>query len=366
MKYLFVAMGPGETSQARALAKYIEKKGGEILFALHQRKNLHFLVEDKKFKIFLTENPQKLKRIVEKEKPDILLLFNSKMWGNFREFFETPPFKKPTLALCLDSNWLFNDKRYPAFRFIKWVDKYLVLFPKKIFESGLKENSGDFVIPKNVLQKIIPVGFIPSYKKPSQKSILKIRKKYGIQKNQKFIFSYFSGFGAGHRIFAFNNLFLAIEKLIKKGRKIKVLYVGPTHDLDPEKLKKNWLLKEEFLSAKEYFLTLSKTDLIFQHQGMATLSQAIAAQVPVICNVHILKERVLPKLHFWEVSPFKRAGVCEMFSKSTPIGKIAKTIDELLFNEKKRREMQKKQKLIWKNGEEKAFKIIKNLLKEKR
>jgi UDP-N-acetylglucosamine:LPS N-acetylglucosamine transferase len=365
IKYLFVGMGPGETGQARALAKYISKQGEKILFTLHQEKNLHFLSEDKEFQIFLTKTPGGLKKIVEKEKPQVLLLFNSKMWGNYPEFYENPPFPKTILTLGVDSNWLFDNKKYTKYKFIEWLDKYLVLFPEKILNLGLKKNGGDFFVPKRILKKIIPVGFIPSYQKPSRKITQKIREKYKIKKDEKFIFSYFSGFGAGHRVFAFNNLISAVDKLVKKGRKIKVLYIGPIHDLDHKKLKKNWLLREDALSADQYFLTLSQSDLVFQHQGMVTLSQAIASKIPVICNVHILKDESLPKLHFWEVSPFKRAGVCEMFSQSTSIAKIAKRIDELLFNYKERGEMQKKQRLIWENGEEKAFKIINHLFKEK-
>jgi len=365
MKYLFVARGPGETGQARALAKYTSKKEEEILFALHQEKNLHFLSTDKEFKVFLTETPEKLKKIIEEKKPEVLLLFNSKMWGNYPEFYENT-FPKPPLAIGIDSNWLFNNKRYSKYKFIEWLDKYLVLFPEKIFNLGLKENGGDFFVPKKILRKIIPVGFIPSYQKPSRKTAPEIKEKYKIKREEKFIFSYFGGLGAGHRVFAFNNLISAVDGLVKKERKIKVLYIGPTDNLDPKKLKKGWLLKKDSLPADEYFLTLAQADLVFQHQGMVTLAQAISGRVPVICNVHILEDEPLRKLHFWEVLPFKRAGVCEMFSKSTKISKIAKTIDELLFNTKKRKEMQKKQKLLWENGEEKAFKIIKKLLKENR
>lgn len=357
-KYLFVSMGPGETGQARALAKYIAKRGGEVLFCVLRGKNLSFLSRDKEFKIFITENPKKLKKIIEKEKPDIVLFFNSKTWGSFKGFSENPPFKKSHLTICVDSNWLFNDKRYPAFRFIKWADKYFVLFPKKIFELGLKKNKGAFIIPRNILKKIIPIGFMPSYKKPSREKILETRKKYKIQRKEKFIFSYVSGFEAGHRVFAFNNLIDAVDRLIKKGKKIKVLYTGPTEDLDPDRLKRSWLMKKIGLSASDYFLTLASSDLVFQHQGMVTLAQAISSGVPVICNVHNLKGGPILRLHFWEVSPSKRAGVCEMFSKSTPIQKISEKIEQLLYNSRARQKMQKNQKLMLEQGEKKAFEIL--------
>jgi len=362
-KYLFVARGPGEAGQARALADYISKKGGKILFSLHQKEYLFFLSRDKQFKIFVIENPKALKKIAEKEKPDVLLLFNSKMWGG--EFSENPGFKKPKLCLAIDSNWLFNDKKYPRYPFVKWVDRYLVLFPKKIFELGLKERGGDFILQKNILKKVIPVGFMPSYEKPHQKTIAALRKKYNLGKQEKLIFSYFSGFGAGHRIFAFENLVSAVEKLVARGRKIKVLYLGPTKDLDPAKLKKDWLVKKESLPAEEYFLTLASSDLVFQHQGMVTLAQAISVQIPAICNVHILKDEDLPKIHFWEVRPFAKVGACKMFSKSTPIKKISQEINNLLFNRAAIKKMTKAQESILENGEANAFSIIKKLTAKK-
>jgi len=357
-------MGPGETGQARALAKYIVKSSGKIIFALCQKKNLHFLAKDKKFKIFFTENPCQLKDTVGKEKPDVILFFNSKMWGShFQDFQITPPFKKPLLTFCVDSNWLFNEKTYPDFRFIKWADKYLILFPKKIFESGLKENGGGFTIPHSFLKKVLPIGFMPSYEKPKKKAILETRRKYEIEKDEKFIFSYFSGFGAGHRIWAFYNLIEAVDRLVKKGKKIKVLYVGPIESLDKKMLQRDWLMKKDGLSADDYFLTLASSDLVFQHQGMVTLSQAISANVPVIANVSVLKEVRFKKLHIFEVGPFNKAGLCDMLTKNTPCNEISKKIEELLYNNISRKKMIKKQRELFQRGEITAYKFIQKKLK---
>ena len=363
IKFFFVSRGPGETGQARALAKYIEKKGGKILFGIKEKRNLHFLKGDKNFKIFLVPEIESLKKVVEREKPQVLLFFNSKIWGG--EFIEKPPFKKPQVSVTVDSNWLFNEKKYPKYPFIKWVDTHFVLFPEKIFKLGLKKFGGNHVIDSQTMKKIIPVGFIPSYKKPKREIIQRKRKEYQIKSGEKFIFSYFSGYGADHKVWAFNNLILAVERLIKKGRKIKVLYVGPTEDLDPKKLKKKWLIKREKLSSKEYFLSLACSDLVFQHQGLVTLSQAISAQIPVIANVSLIKREALIRIHFWEVKPFERAGVCKMLTKTTPIKRIARTIEMLLYNKRKRNSMIKQQRLIYKEGEKKAFEEIKKLLKQK-
>lgn len=357
LKILFVCRGPGETGQARALGKFLAKKGAKIVFCLHQEKNLFFLEKDKEFKVFLTPKPENLKKIVEKEKPKILFLFNSKMWDD--NFKKECPFKRPDFVFCADSNWLFNNKKYPDYKYVEWADKYFILFPQKIFELGQKGRGGMFEIEKEIKEKIIPVGFVPSYQPVSKEKREKIRKKLGIKKNEKFIFSYFSGWGAGHRVWAFENMIKAIDFLIKKGRKIKALYVGPLENLT--EIKRPWLILKEKMSAKDFFLILNSSDLVFMHQGMVTLAQAISCQIPVISNVSILKKE-LPKLHFGEVSPFKRAGVCEMFSKTTKIEKIAKKIEELLYKRKEREKMKKRQKEIFEAGEEKIFEEIKKLL----
>lgn len=364
IKYLFVARGPGEAGQARALAKFISQKGGKILFALQQAINLPFFLNDKEFEIFLTETPEKLKKIVEKEKPDVLLIFNSKMWGRRPEFSETIPFKHIPLVFCVDSNWLFNEERYP-YNYIKWADKYLVLFPQKVFELGLNKNGGHFTVSEELSKKIIPVGFIPAYVKPEQREIIKIRQKYNISRGEKFIFSYFSGTGAGHRIFAFNNLVSAVDTLVRKGEKIKVLYVGPIEDLRPGKLKRSWLIVKKELSGDEYFLTLASSDLVFQHQGMVTLSQAISAEIPAICNIRFSKEERLPRIHLWEVGPFERVKACKMFFKSASITEIAGTIKELLYNPESIKKMRNAQKAIFENGEQRTFDIIEKELDRK-
>lgn len=363
-KYLFVARGPGEAGQARAAAKFISQKGGKILFALQDEKNRSFLANDKEFKVFLIETPEKLIQLVNREKPDVVLIFNSKMWARQEKFSEKNPFTYSPLVFCVDSNWLFNEKKYP-YPYIKWAQKYLILFPKKIFDLGLKRNGGNYIISPELQNKIIPIGFVPSYAKPSEWQVAEIRKKYGILPGEKFIFSYFSGMGAGHRVFAFDNLVSAIDILAKKGKKIKVLYVGPTEDLAPQKLKREWLLINKELSGDEYFLALASSDLVFQHQGMVTLSQAISAQVPAICNIRFSNSEKMPRNHLWEVSPFVRAKACKMFYKSSSIREIGKGIEELLYDQKAIQKMKNIHKILIENGEEKIFNIISEALKKK-
>ncbi len=353
-KFCFVSRGPGETGQARALGKFLAEKGGEILFCLHQEKNLFFLKDDKEFKVFLTPRPEDLKKIVEKEKPEFLFLFNSKMWDN--EFKKVCPFEKPNFVFCFDSNWLFNSKKYPAYDYVKWADKYFILFPQKIFNLGVKEFGGNFEIEKDIKEKLIPIGFIPSYLPISKEKKVKTKKELGIKSNEKLILSYFSGFGAGYRDWALENFKKAMDLLVKKKKEIRAVYIGPKIEKE-----KNWLIQLEGVSAKKYFEILASSDLVFMHQGMVTLAQVISCQIPVICNVSVLKTEFLPKLHFWEVLPFKKAGVCEMFSKTTKVEKIAKKIEELLYNKKEIEKMRKKQKEIFERGEEKFLKELEKI-----
>ena len=365
-KFLFVARGPGETGQARGLAKYIFNHGGRIFFALHQKINYSFLKKDVGFSVSLTKNPEALRRMVRKVNPDVILLFNSKMWGSYKEeFFVIPPSAR-AINVCVDSNWLFNIKKYPFYHFIPWADKYFINIHCEIFRLGLKAHGGNFVIQQSMRDKIEPVGFIPTLKAPKIKERLAIRRKYRVKTNEKLIFSYFSGFGAGHRAWAFSNLISAIDSLTKKGYRIKVLYVGQTKDVDQEKIKRDWLFIEKELDGDNYYTTLSSSDLVFQHQGLVTLTQAISARVPVICNVSRLSNERLSKIHFWEVAPFARSGVCKMLRKSDTVGEVARTIEKLLYDSKEIARMKKTQRKYYTPGEPLVYEVIKKLLKEKK
>ena len=353
-KFLFVCRGPGETGQGRALAKFLAKEKAKIIFCLKKEENIEFLSEDKEFKIFLTKEPKDLKIVVEREKPEFLLFFNSKIWGG--EFLKKPPFSLPKFVFCFDSNWLFNSKKYPDYDYLKWAQKYFILFPKEIFELGLKEFGGNFEIEKEVKEKIFPIGFIPSYRPPTELQRKKIKEKLKLKPDEKLIFAYFSGWGAGYRIWAFENFVRAMEKVVKKRKKIKAIYVGPTEGLNLKKFHKEWLIFLGKISAKEYFLTLGSSDLVFMHQGMVTLAQAIGAKVPVICNVSLSKEK-LPKIHFWELFSFKKLGLCEVFTKTANVEKIAQKIEDFLYNKKEREKTVNTQKKFFQEGE-------KNFLKE--
>ena len=358
-------MGPGETSQGRSLAKLVAKDGNEVIIAVRQKNNLGFFTKDKKFKVFLVDSAKKFDRLFKKEVPDVLVLCNSKS-VRYYDNLSKKPLSAQTVFVSLDSNWLFL-KGEEWYDFCEWLDKYFIVFSKKIFCLGLKKYGGNYYVPSKILKKIKTVGFVPSYNKIPLREKIKTRKKYKIKNDEKFIFSYFSGWGADHRHWAFDNLINSVEKLVKRGLKIKVLYVGPTDKIAPSKLQKKWLIVEgSHLSVEEFYCVLSSSDLVFQHQGLATLSQTVSAQIPTIANVMNLKDERHPRhAHAWEVGPFDKLGMCTMFYKDSPIIKISQEIEKLLYNQKEIEKMKKNQKRHYISGELNAHKEIQKLLNDK-
>lgn len=365
-KFLFIAMGPGESVQGIGLANYAMEKGNDIVFITRAKVNYDFIKKQiKNAKILLIENVENLKKILENEKPDVLVLCNSKIARYYDSLFMKSPSEK-IVSVSLDSNWLF-EKDGGWYSCADWLDKYFVIFPEKIFNFGLKKYGGNYDIPSEIAKRIETIGFIPFFKKPSLKTCLSVRKKYKIKKNQKLIFSYFSGYGATHRGWAFDNLEKAVDSLIQKGLDIKVVYVGAKNDLSAESVKKDWLLVEEKLNVKDFYLALASSDLVFQHQGFGTLSQAFSANIPVIANVMDLSDEVRAKhAHAWELAPFAKLGLCDMFYRSTPIEEISKGIEELLRDKKAIKKMKTIQRKYYFAGEPGAYKEIKQLLKNKK
>lgn len=365
IKFLIATMGPGETIQGIALANYALRKGADIVFAIRMEMNYIFFKNQKqKTKIYLIETLEKLKKIFKKEKPDVFVLCNSKIVSYYKDFLQNPPFPKP-ITVSIDSNWLFL-KNEPWYSFVEWADKYLIVFPKKVFDSGLKKHGGNYSLPPQIMKKIEPVGFIPSFKKISFKERLKIRKKYKIGKNEKLIFSYFGGFGAGFRLWALNNLIKATESLIQRRLKIKIICVWPKENIKNLE-KKSWLIRKESLSNEEFFSILSSSDLVFQHQGLGTLAQGISSQIPVIANVRNIEDEPHPKhAHAWEIAPFAKVNMCKMFYRSSPIEKIKKGMERLLYDKKEIKKMKDVQKKYYLPGEAKAYRIIMKLIDDKK
>lgn len=359
-------MGPGEAVQGIGFANYTMEKGNSAVFIVRAKENYDFVKKQiKNAKILLVEGAENLKKVFEDEKPNVLVLCNSKIARYYDGFFMKSPSEK-MVSVSLDSNWLF-DKDGGWYSCADWLDKYFVIFPEKIFNSGLKKYGGNYEIPIDIMKRIETVGFIPFFRKPSFETQLDIRKKYKIKKNQKLVFSYFSGYGAAHRGWAFDNLEKAIDILIQKGLDIKVVYVGAKNDLSAESMKKEWLVVEEKLSIKDFYFVLASSDLVFQHQGLGTLSQAFSANIPVIANVMDLSDEHHDNhAHAWELAPFVKLGLCGMFYKSAPSEEISNEIEKLLYDKKAIKKMKTTQKKYYFAGESNAYRIIKRLLKDKK
>lgn len=358
LSFLIVGMSSGETSQAYAITKYFVSQKHIVTIVLKEKINtLYFGQQKKNFRIYVAPRFHDLKKLTSKIKPNVIIFCNSKSYKRDKEFIKLHASPFPGIPVfTLDSNWLLNPKsiRYP---YIKWADLYFVNFPEKVFEYGLKQNGGYFYINKSILDKIHPIGFIPSYKKLNEEAILEVRKKLSIQTHEKIIFCYFSGYGAMSRPWVIYNLLHALS--ILHDNSIKVIYIGNYASLDVKHIQKyNFLIRPHINNMDDFYRILSSADLVFQHQGLATLSQAITARIPVISNVKIYRGTEYPGLHPAEVNPFARLNMCEMFYKSSPAYKIAKKIRSLLYDIGQIESMKKAQQTYYSHGEKILYEKI--------
>lgn len=369
IKFTFFCIGPGETSQAISLAKKAKQAGIECSFVVAGIISSRWARNEGFTEVIALRNKPKrvtkgidqgynyeeVTKTIERQKPDVLVLCNSKAysWG----FIERKPEAKP-LIVSLDSNWLFG--QYEDVKMPEWIDRFLVTFPEKVFRAGLKKYGGYYEIEKKYLEKIIPVGFIPS-NKISQKEKDKIKNKFKIRKGEKLIFAY-TGRGITYRNFILNKIFKSLDFLYKKGYKFKLIYTGD------RKIERPWaIFAKEFLSFPRNFnKTLGSSDLAILHQGLITLFQAITNQVPVISNIPPKGKYHSGKYHtsFYEIKTFERLGLCKVLFRNLPHNYLLKEIKNLLGDKKAISKMQKNQEKIFKPGEKKAFDIIIKLLRK--
>jgi hypothetical protein len=361
MRYFLFAMGPGETSQARALAQYMHSQGEtDLTLGIRQPINLPFIEADKDiFHIEITPTPHEFHQVLSQIKPDALILCNSKMWYKEPNFQITPPSPKP-FTISLDSNWLFNEEAYPHFSYVKWIDQYLVNIPPQIFHYGLQEGGGGFILPPDMRKKVKPIGLVPSYQPINQTTKKRIREKYNIEPDEKMIFAYVSGLGADARLWALTKLIEAVKEINKKNN-LKVVYIGRLKRDQVLNSPPPWLIEEPFLPATDYYDTLAASDLVFQHQGLSTLAQSISARVPTIANVSIPAHPMLPEIHYWEIEPFARSGTCFIQTESMHIGELIASMNNLLFNQSTRKKMIEAQQQQYSRGEVECYKILKNI-----
>ncbi|KKU52429.1 MAG: hypothetical protein A3H69_03625 [Candidatus Sungbacteria bacterium RIFCSPLOWO2_02_FULL_47_9] len=358
-KVFIAALGPGEISQGMAFAKYALSKGSAVSFAVLRKSNLPFLPKTSaRFQKLLAPTPRKLNALVEKSRPDVLVLCNSKMFSWDAYFINHPPDPKP-LTVSIDSNWLFF-KESP-YQSLPWTDRHYINLPKKVFRFGQKEFGGHYRISHEMLKKIKVVGMIPSYKSLPARVRSPIRRKYA-KPGEKLIFLYAS-VGGLIKPEVFGTLTDVVEALCGQSCRIRVVHAGDYGLPRREQRRYPWLTYAGPVTTDEFYAILASSDLIFQHQGLGTLAQAISAGVPAIANVKDVRDERSPwHAHAWEVEPFARAGACMFFSFSDPIKKIITAIESLLYDEKKRQRMRQDQKAIYSAGELVVFEDIKRLL----
>lgn len=364
MKIFIAAMGPGEIGQGIAFAQYALRKGADVTFAIMDKKKSPMVnLGAARFNVLLLKkNSKSLNNAVFESKPDVLLLCNSKIFSADGFYPDYPPLPKP-LTISIDSNWLFGpDSPYKS---LPWIDKYCVNIPKKVFKLGLKKYGGHYTIPAKALKKIKIVGLLPSYSKIPTSSIRKIRNKYGVLRNEKLVFLYAST--ASHNASVLSQFLKkaidVVRILRKKGHEIKIINVSeiPKNIL---KIKEKWILNLNHVDAREFYKILASSDLVFQHQGLSTLAQAIGANIPVISNVRNLKdEESHYHAHAWEIMPFAKSGACSVFHFSASSLMLATEMKKLLYDDKSISKMKKKQALLYESGEKNVFEEIKYLLK---
>lgn len=362
-RFFIAAMGPGEIGQGISFAQYAISQGDRVFFSVPSREYLPLAkIKSPNYSLEIIKNSKELKEAIQKNKPHALILCNSKIFTREDDFVNNLPVPKIP-SLSIDSNWLFSPSS--PYIFNEWIDRYCVNLPKRVFLKGLKKNGGHYSIPKKNLKKIKVVGLVPSYHTISDKAKKITRRKYKIAENEKLIFLYFSmSYMIKPEVVL--KVYNAVKQLRTEGHKIKVVNFTnkPLHLIDPRD--KDWFMFLPLTNADIFSKTLASSDLIFQHQGLATLEQAIGMNVPSITNVKDVKDEKHPKAHrhSWEVEPFAQCGVCAMFFFHDSIKLIKKEIARLLYDHKARENMIKKQKALQSKGEPLIYKEAVKLIKK--
>ena len=364
LRYVLFAMASGETSQAYAIADYLHTNGYPVTLLLKKDVTRGFFSDSNPgFEIRMAPTVDLLKQYVGELKPQVLLLCNSKVFREDPLFWNAPSSLFPDMFVAsLDSNWLFLPKS-TTYPYNRWSDRYYINLPEDVFRAGLLEHGGMFDIPKSILSRLEPIGCIPSYVPVTQTERKTVRDTFGVGECEKLIFCYVSGFGAGSRSWVFDNLLHAVDELQRPN--IKMLVFGDLTKIDLDSLKRNDIIIPPNTNMDAFYSALAASDLVFQHQGLATLEQAISARVPAIANVTTYPDDEYPELHIGEVQPFAHMGVCVLHNKTTPISKIAASIHTYLFDTEAINQMKKCQEQQWSDGEPELIRRIDTAYKEK-
>lgn len=359
MSFIYIVTGYGrlgecfgEFAQAEASALFMKEKKNAIFF-ITRNKRLIDIINSYGFQAFYSDNTGITQKIISKIKPDAIFLCNSKTNYMYEiSIMRKPPLEPKPFICSLDSNWLFLEDKRIGFPAPPWINRIYIAFPKKIYEMGLKENGGHYIISDSFKDKIICPGFIPSSISFSKNEKELRRKELNIKDDEKLIAVYF-GLSENDILPQFLPKFsLIIEELIQNGYKIKVWFKGKT------KIQKKWIKCISWVDTTRLFdLTMASADLVIQHHGMGNLPKIIHNQVPVICFVFKYKKELRYYRHLaeYEVDPFSKLNLCRSLSYSVSFKELKQTVMDLLYNAKEIEKMKKAQEMYFQPGEENQY-----------
>ncbi|PJE62873.1 hypothetical protein COU88_02610 [Candidatus Roizmanbacteria bacterium CG10_big_fil_rev_8_21_14_0_10_39_6] len=342
MKIIFVVHGLGEYAQAQAVADLLQKK----------RENIFFLSKDKLIKdiafndnFSVLDEKNNINNILDKTEADALFLCNSHT--NIPYDLTRP--NKIKKIFSLDSNWLFNNKKYDSENFHKfytypWIDTIYTLFPKPIFEANLKENGGYYEIEKYFKNRIYCPGFVPSGTSLNSSEKLILRKKYRINNEKKIISLYF-----GDRTFHSRNY----NKMVAETMRTICLILNDLKninkiDFEIRKLDEDVPKKQK--SSINFDEELSVTDLMIMHYGYGTLARIFHKKIPVICFIPPVENEI--HSNYFELSPLiKKDAIKHFFFDKYEKTGLKDTIVNLLLNESAIADTRRHQQDIFISGE---------------
>jgi len=356
MTFLFLVRGLGEFSQAESLAKFAKKKKVKSFFAIDDA--IEDIVKEEELNYKIVKTAKDARELIDKIKPRALFLCNSK---TSRPLIKDAPTQRMAI-FSIDSNWLFGQTN--KFKVYDWIDCFLVVFPKKIFDLGLRKNGGFYTIPKKYLDKIFCSGFIPSGKKLTEPEKLKSRNALGITKDEKLIFGYF-GKGLTYRAFLTPKLLKVVEKLCRDGYKIKLFWCGPKFEI-----KKDFLIQpKNYITTANFDKIAASADLIVQHHGLGTLAKIIHNQIPTITFIpekFTQKPKIFRHSPSYEIEAFEKAGICKSLTYKSKLIELEKLVLKLLYNKDTINQIKRKQKKIFVSGEEAVFNKVLSIINKKK
>ena len=367
MKIIYITTGLGrsgecfgEFSQAEASALYAKEKNNEIIFII-KNKRLFDILDKYDFQVFHSDDSKTTKQIISEIAPEVIILCNSKTvymykHSNMRE----PPLEPKPFICSIDSNWLFLEDKRIGFPVPTWIDRIFITFPKEIYKMGLLENGGHYKISDIYKKKISCVGFIPSSERITETNKNSVRKEFNIEKDEKLIIIYF-GILEEFILPKFLTIFLqVIEDLIHNGFKVKVLFKGRAV------INKKWIKCISWINDTQKFESIfASADLVIQHHGMGTLFKLIHNQIPVICLVEDIKRKWRYYRHwaYYEIEPFHRLNLCYSLPHSISKEMLKQAILDLLYDQKKIKQMRKAQNKYFQPGEKNLYDELLECLK---